>query len=64
MKQELEAFTTAHQIECNTCKSEDPAAAAKAEETGYWLPWVGDPPPLLAPRVAPDDAGAITPREM
>lgn len=44
LKQELEAYTEAHQVECNTCQSEDPEAAAKAKETGYWLPWVGEPP--------------------
>jgi len=34
----VEAYTKAHKVECNTCKSEDPEAVAKAKESGYWLP--------------------------
>jgi len=48
MKEQLLTYESA-QVPCNTCGENDPRGREAAQRTGYWLPWLGTPPPDALP---------------
>lgn len=43
LQKRLDEFKSG-EAECRTCGATDPAAAVAARATGYWRPWLGNPP--------------------